>query len=250
MSEPTGDAQQTSFLEVASLVLSVYVLGALACQTFVALDPANDSVLRILDASICLFFLFEFGYRLWLAENKYRFIAWNWIDLISSIPAVDMLRWGRLFRILRILRAVRSTKVLIKFLFRNRKDGTLKTVLLISLVLVIFSSVAVLNLEDQPESNIKTPSDAIWWSFVSLTTVGYGDKYPVTPGGRLVAVLLVTMGVGLFGTLSGYIASYFLEWEQQAQESEIKQLTLEVAKLNVKLETLEKLLHANETRNG
>lgn len=244
---PNASALETSsrFLELSSLILSIYVMGALACQTFLPLPPQLQGLLGSIDTLVCFFFLFEFFYRLWRAENRWSFLAWNWIDFVASIPAIEVFRWGRIFRILRILRAIRSTRVLIRYLFRNRKDATLKSVLLISFVLLIFSSVAVLTFEDLPESNIKTPADALWWAFVSLTTVGYGDKYPITPGGRIIAALLVTAGVGLFGTLSGYIASYFIEPEQQSQESEIRALTTEVRTLHAKLDHLEQLLANN-----
>ncbi|WP_338327313.1 potassium channel family protein [Porphyromonas gingivalis] len=59
-------------------------------------------------------------------------------------------------------------------------------------------------------SNITTAEDAIWWSYVTITTVGYGDKYPVTTEGRIIAMFLMTAGVGLFGTFTAYIASLFV----------------------------------------
>jgi voltage-gated potassium channel len=73
--------------------------------------------------------------------------------------------------------------------------------------MVLFSSIAILQFETTAESNIKTAEDAIWWSYTTLTTVGYGDKYPVTTEGRLIAMILMTTGVGLCGTFAGYIAS-------------------------------------------
>lgn len=82
-----------------------------------------------------------------------------------------------------------------------------------------------------PESNIRGPDDALWWAFVTMTTVGYGDKYPVTPGGRLLAALLMISGVGLFGTFTGFIASWFLEVEQSEAESGIEALREEVREL-------------------
>jgi voltage-gated potassium channel len=141
-------------------------------------------------------------------------MKWGWIDLVSSIPAIGVLRAGRVFRLLRllrILRAVRSTKLLIAYTFQNRKRGTFSAVAVISVLLVIFSSIAILNVETAPESNIKTAEDAIWWAFVTITTVGYGDRFPVTTEGRIIAALLMTAGVGLFGTFTGFVASWFME---------------------------------------
>ena len=76
--------------------------------------------------------------------------------------------------------------------------------------MVIFSSIAILQVEDTTNSNIKTAEDAIWWAYVTVTTVGYGDKFPVTTEGRIIAAALMTVGVGLFGTFTGFLASYFV----------------------------------------
>ena len=76
--------------------------------------------------------------------------------------------------------------------------------------MIIFCSIAILQVEDDPNSNIKTAEDAIWWAYVTITTVGYGDKFPVTTEGRVIAELLMTVGVGLFGTFTAYLASWFV----------------------------------------
>ena len=86
--------------------------------------------------------------------------------------------------------------------------------------MVIFSSVAILQVEDDPNSNIKTAEDALWWAYVTITTVGYGDKYPVTTEGRIIAAFLMTMGVGLFGTFTGYVASWFVEEREDSHNKE------------------------------
>jgi len=76
--------------------------------------------------------------------------------------------------------------------------------------MLIFSSISILQVETVPESNIKTAGDAIWWSFVTITTVGYGDKFPVTGEGRVIAAFLMVTGVTLFGTFTGFIAAWFM----------------------------------------
>ncbi len=72
---------------------------------------------------------------------------------------------------------------------------------------------AILHLETNHESNIHSAADAMWWSFVTVTTVGYGDHFPVTPSGRVLAAVLMIAGIGLFGTFTAYIATAFLSTE-------------------------------------
>jgi voltage-gated potassium channel len=200
--------------QILIIILSIYVLVALFLDTVLVLPAETSNLLTIVDNAICIIFLIDFGIRYRKADSKLQFMKWGWIDLISSIPMLDIFRAGRLFRLVRlfrILRAVRSTKLLISHAFKNRKQGTFSAVAVISLLLVIFSSIAILNIENDPASNIKTAEDALWWSFVTITTVGYGDKYPVTTEGRLIAAILMTAGVGLFGTFTGFVASWFME---------------------------------------
>lgn len=158
-----------------------------------------------------------FVVRLSRAKSKAAFLKWGWIDLVSSIPTFDILRAGRLIRLirlLRILRAVRSTRLLVTHIFRNRTRGTFAAVASISVLLLIASSISILNVETDQNSNIKTAEDAIWWAFVTITTVGYGDKYPVTTEGRIIAAMLMVAGVGLFGTFTGFVASWFIQGQE------------------------------------
>ena len=239
---PISQKEKLTFFQCLILVLSIYVLAALFTQTVFPLPPETDLLIDRIDFFICFIFIYDFFLRLYRAPAKISFLKWNWIDLVSSIPMFDALRWGRLFRvvrILRILRAFRSTKLLIHYLFRNRANSTFSAVALISLVLTIFSSIAILNFETEAESNIRSPGDALWWAFVTITTVGYGDKYPITYEGRIIAAVLMTAGVGLFGTFTGYVASFFLEPEQQREESEMQRLIQEIQLLREKVEALE-----------
>ncbi len=138
-----------------------------------------------------------------------------------------------------MIRAFRTTRAFLVYVFRNRANGTLTVMLLSAGLLLVFGSVAILYVERVPEANIKTPSDALWWSFVTITTVGYGDRYPVTDAGRLIAAVVITAGVGLFGTFTGFVANFFVEPEQQEEESEMRQLIEEVRQLRTKIEQLE-----------
>ncbi len=200
-------------LNLIVIILSIYVLGALLIDTVYVLDPETSSLLNFFDNAICAFFFVEFCIRFFKADNKLKFMRWGWIDLVSSIPMVDFLRAGRilrLIRLLRVVRAFRSARHLVSHIFKNKAQGALTSVSTIAILIVIFSAIAILQVEDDPNSNIKTAEDAIWWAYVTITTVGYGDKFPVTTEGRVIAVMLMTTGVGLFGTFTAYVSSLFV----------------------------------------
>ena len=215
-----GNKQELGFLDLLIMVLSIYVLAALVVDTFVPLRPEVSHMLHVIDTLVCVIFLFEFLYRFAKAESKLKFMKWGWIDLLASIPNVNFLRIGRvarLFRLFRIVRAFRSTHFLVSYIFRDRIKGAFTSVVILSVLVIMFSSIGVLSFETAPNSNIKTAGDALWWAFTTITTVGYGDLYPVTTEGRIIAVILMITGVGLFGTFTGFVTSWFMK-EQQAEK--------------------------------
>jgi voltage-gated potassium channel len=101
----------------------------------------------------------------------------------------------------------------------------------------------VLHFETDPESNIKSADDAVWWAFTTITTVGYGDRYPLTSEGRFTAVILMCAGVGLFGTFSGFLAAWLIGPEASDDAplilAEVRSLREEVARLRVALDKLQ-----------
>jgi len=166
-------------------------------------------------------------------------MKWGWIDFVSSIPMINVFRVGRvvrMIRVFRILRAFRSMKNLLTYFFQYRKFTSFTAVAASSLCVMVFSAIAVLNVEDSPDANIKNTGDAFWWAFVTMTTVGYGDKYPLSTEGRIIGCVLMTAGTGLFATLTGLIASMFLQ--SRTSESELKQLAQEVRTLAQKIESI------------
>ncbi|MCX6238527.1 MAG: ion transporter [Bacteroidia bacterium] len=210
-----------SYLDIIIVVLSVYVIAALLIDSFFKLPDQVSRLLYLIDNAICIVFLYDFTYRLIKAPSKLEFMKWGWIDLISSIPTFEYLRYGRLirlFRLLRVLRAFRSVKHIAKHILKNRTKGTFATVSVIAALMLIFGSIAILEFEQAPKSNIKSAEDAIWWAFITISTVGYGDKYPVTTEGRIVAAFLMITGVGLFGTFTGYVTAWFIGTDKSKEE--------------------------------
>lgn len=210
---PAANAPPFVFLNIAVGVLSAFVLLALLADTFWRLPVEESKLLHYADHGLCLFFLIEFAVRFYYAPHKRAFMRWGWLDLVSSIPNLPFLRIGqvlRLVRVVRVLRNFHSARNLEGYFYRNKAAGVFTSVALFSVLMVLFSAFAILHVEQAPTSNIKTAVDALWWAYVTITTVGYGDLYPVTTAGRLIATLLLTTGVGLFGTFTGLVSSWFL----------------------------------------
>jgi voltage-gated potassium channel len=238
---PSTTTEKIGAFQLVLLALSVLVLTGLAAATFLTLPPEISRVLHVVDTTVCGFFFLDFVIRFRAAPSKAAFMKWGWIDLLASIPVVDSLRWGRVVRVLRVLRllrGIRSLQRILALVYVHRTRGGIASVGLISFLVVTFSSVAVLLCENVPGANIRTAEDAIWWSLTTITTVGYGDKFPVTTLGRVVAASVMVIGVGLFGTLSGLIASLFLGKSEDkiARDeteilAEIRALRAEVAEL-------------------
>jgi voltage-gated potassium channel len=171
-------------------------------------------------------------------------MKWGWIDLIASISNVPILRVGRFIRILRIirlLRAIRATHKVSSILFKDKLQTGVASVTLNAFLLIMFCSIGILICEQQdPDANIKTAGDAIWWSVTTITTVGYGDKYPVTAEGRIVAMILMVSGIGLFGIFSGLAASFFFGSKHQGILHEENKILARLEKLEEKINKLKR----------
>jgi voltage-gated potassium channel len=228
------------------LAISILSLVLLTVMTAVRLDDATRKILEGADLAICLIFFIDFAISLARAPRKSRYFAtWGWLDLLSSVPvinhpAVGVLRLGRLsriVRILRVLRGVRSARMLASFILRRRAQSTLLAALLLALLLIACGSVAILHVENRPDANITGPGDAIWWTFVTLATVGESGRFPVTTEGRAIAGVLMLGGIGLIGVLTGYFASWFLAPGEREQEDELEALRRELRELRRILES-------------
>ena len=227
--------------QVFMLALCVLALAALGLEAALQPGPETRTLLEYADFAVCALFFGDFVYSLWRAESRWRYFAtWGWLDLLSSIPAVDALRWGRaarIARLFRVLRAMRATTLLGRALLEQRARSGVMAAALVAILLLVGSSIAILQVETVEGSNIRGAEDALWWS-LTTTTVGYGDRFPVTTEGRLVAALLMAAGVGLFGMFSGFLAAWFVAPQTADERSELADLRDEVAALR---ETVQRL---------
>lgn len=236
--------EKFSIWNLVVFFFSIYALVVLGVETFLSLSPETKLVLHWVDFGVCAIFLGDFFAQMITNPKRWSyFLKWGWIDLLSSIPGVDFLRAGRLvrvFRIFRILRGIRSARVLLHFIFEKKALGTLASLLMMSFVVMVLACIAILNVETATDSNIKTAGDALWWALVTVTTIGYGDRYPVTTEGRIIAACLIVVGSGLFATFTAYIASTFLQPGQKEELEQEHQILVELQKLRSKMEEIEK----------
>jgi voltage-gated potassium channel len=196
-------------------------------------EPDTKSVAFIVDTCLTVFFLFDFGLRLHRApSNRGYFIdGQGWLDLLGSMPIPSF----RLFRSVRVVKALRRVRAMggrkvVKAIVRERAQSALLVATFLVIVVMEFGSILVVIAErGAPNANITSGGDALWWAVVSVTTVGYGDQYPVTPAGRGIGTLMLIAGVGLFGVFTGYVARVFLAPTDHNDED----LALETAASNV-----------------
>ncbi|MCU0502850.1 MAG: ion transporter, partial [Anaerolineae bacterium] len=193
-----------SILSIVNIVLS-----------FVYRDnPTLQTVVEFMNFVFMPIFLADFCYRFFTTtpKSRYFFRQFGWADLLSSLPLPNakILRLFRLWRVIRLSRRFGVRNLVHQFL-ADRAGNALLTVVFLVFCVWEFGALGVLIAESRsPNANITNANDALWWDFVTITTVGYGDRYPVTTAGRIVGIFVMIAGVGLFGTLSGFLANTFL----------------------------------------
>ncbi len=184
------------------------------------IDPDAVRVVIIINAFLTILFILDFIYRTATARSRsyYFFRNWGWADLLACVPVLRFLRLFRIFRAYRLLR--KNGSRIIPYLSHHRAESALYLLVFSVIVILEGGAFLVLSFESvAPDANITSASDALWWAYVTITTVGYGDRFPVTNGGRLVGILIMTTGVGIFATFAGFIANKLLAQDEKPAES-------------------------------
>jgi voltage-gated potassium channel len=199
------------FILLLSLV-SVFNMAIVWLDFFLPVSPLILGVIEIINGILTVFFLFDFFYRLLTTSSKshYFFKNWGWTDLLACIPQLRIFRLFRIFRAVRLLRLF-GVKNMVNEVVNNRAGIALFiTIFSIIIIAEIVGVFMLLAESENPNANITTSGDAVWWTFVTMTTVGYGDRYPVTLIGRTLAVFVMLSGVALIGVLASFLSNFFL----------------------------------------
>ncbi|MDI3212277.1 ion transporter [Arthrobacter sp. AL12] len=209
---------ERSELKSVGYEIFIGILSILSIVNLVLLNVVQekslDTVLTVMNALFSVIFVADFLYRIVTAPSAgaYFFRHFGWADLLASVPLAQfkILRVFRLVRVYRLLRAG-GIRAVGRALVNDRAGSSLYILLLMGIFVLEFGSLTILGVEQgAPGANIRTASDAIWYTIVTISTVGYGDLYPVTEAGRLIGTGIIIVGVGIFGTFTGYLANFFL----------------------------------------
>lgn len=206
------------FILLLSLV-SVFNLVMIWISYIYPISELTMGVIDIINAIVTVFFVFDFAYRILTATSKtqYFFKNWGWADLLACLPSFRIFRLFRIFRAVRLLR-IFGVRNMINEIINNRAGIAL--FITVFSIIVIAEAVGILLLiyeTQDPNANIVTSGDAVWWTLVTMTTVGYGDRFPVTMVGRTLAVFVMLSGVALIGVLASFLSNFFLSPPKRAE---------------------------------
>lgn len=179
---------------------------------FVPAPPGSttEATLYVVEWLISGIFLAEFGSRLWAAEVRRDYVRGHWIDLISCVPPMRWFRWFRLLRLLRLVRAFAGVGRALGHVERLARHRGLVWLMVAWVGVMLLSVVGLYFSEEGINASIRSPFDALWWGLTTMTTVGYGDVFPVTAEGRIAAGVLMILGIGLYSAITATITSFLI----------------------------------------
>lgn len=199
------------------LALSVVFAVALVVPLVAEVAATTRATLETVMWFIWAAFVFEYLALFYLAPDRVHMVRTHVLDLVVIV--VPFLRPLRILRLLRLLSVLGRAGVAFRRI--STRPG-FRSFLLVALGVIVAAAGALYAVEHgQPEANIHSFGDALWWAVVTSTTVGYGDHFPVTDEGRAVAVVLMLVGIAVFGVVTANIAAYFVE-ESNDDTEELK----------------------------
>lgn len=232
-----------SILSVVNLAL-VYIPGV---------NPEAVQVVEVINLFLTIIFVLDFVYRFTTTTSKSNYLIrdFGWADLLACAP---QLRFLRLFRIFKAYRLVQKHGIsqITHYLSYNRAEAALYILVFSVIMILEIGSFMILRAESSsPNANIQTASDAMWWAYVTITTVGYGDRYPVSNAGRVVGIIIMTTGVGIFATFAGFISNKLLTPPEKEDEKEPEEHVPDFEKQVIaRIEGLQSSLMQQERKNN
>jgi len=210
-------AKRSNAYELFILVLTLLSLGIMVVLV-VPVSDATRQLLTVYDNAICVVFLIDFFGNLSRAPTKREYFIGRrgWLDLLGSVPALGFFKYTALLRLARLSRLARITRLLrgqkkrelIDDVVTHRGQYAAFVSVTAATIVLVVCSVLVLQFESRAaDANITTGGDALWWALVTITTVGYGDFFPVTTAGRITGAFVMFAGVGIIGALASILAS-------------------------------------------
>lgn len=217
----------TKALEWPLALLALAVIPALLLDNGSA-TPMTHLVASAVNWFVWLAFCAEFAWRLSLAPERRTFLKKSWFDIFiiavsppfgvpETLQSLRALRAVRLLRLLRLMRAIAFLSIGLKSARRALQHRKFHYVLLLTAGVMVLGATGLYTVERPVNSSVKSFDDALWWAMTTTTTVGYGDIYPVTGEGRLIAVLLMLTGIGVIGVFTATIASVFMIQDDEDQ---------------------------------
>ena len=188
------------------LIASLPLIPMLVAEFFIGIDSLTLAYFNVYYVALWLVFTMEFFLKLSLAKNKFGFVKENWLDALVVLAPV--FRSFKIFHLLRTPILLVSDEIL-KF-FKSQRLNFLYFFIATIVVVLVSADIVLFFERVDPTSNIQTFEDAVWWGFVTFSTLGYGDKVPVTFGGRVMAVFLMTLGFALFSIIVAGAVSFFM----------------------------------------
>lgn len=206
---------------IVSIFIQILILISVvtfSMETIPDLEPETRLILRYIEIFTVVIFTIEYLLRIYASDRKLKFIFsfFGIIDFLAILPfylavGVDLrsLRALRFLRLFRILKLVRYNKAMNQFsrAIKSAKEQILLFVF-ITLILVYFSAVGIYYFENQAQpEHFSSIFDSLWWAIITLTTVGYGDVYPITVGGKVFTFIILMIGLGIVAIPTGIISS-------------------------------------------
>ena len=199
-------------------VLIILSIVTFSIETVPDLKPQTRNILRSIELVCVLVFSIEYILRIYVSDKKLKFIFsfFGIIDLLAILPfylsfGIDLrslraLRFVRLFRLFKLVRYNKALKHFAKAIKIAKEEILL--FLFITLILIYLSAVGIYYFEHdaQPE-HFSSIFDSLWWAIITLTTVGYGDVYPITIGGRVFTFFILLIGLGIVAIPTGILSS-------------------------------------------